>query len=48
MQLFWGDIVATIILASLVFLSIENPPLLIDDFFHKKRLEKRKLKEAKA
>lgn len=42
MHLYWGDIFAAIVLATLLYLAIENPISLIDDYFDKKREEKRK------
>ena len=37
MHLFWGDIVASIMLGALLYCSAEAPVLLIDDYFSKKR-----------
>lgn len=47
MQFYWSDIIASILLASLLYLSIENPILLVDEYFHQKRQEKRKLESGK-
>lgn len=43
-QKFWGDVLVSIFLGALLYLSVENPSLVIENYFYNLMQEKKKLK----